>query len=90
MSVEARRLLDRQLGPLLERGVAASSVAGNAALRDDLGITSLDSVNLVMELERELDVEIGDEELAGLQVVDDVVRLIDLKLSAKSSAGSSA
>ena len=81
MSDRARAILDRHLAPLLPRGTDAASIPGQSALRVDLGITSLDAVNLIMELERELDVEINDDELAGLRVVDDVVRLIDAKLT---------
>ncbi len=38
----------------------------------DLGIDSLAMVELVMQLEETLDIEIPDEELAGLRTVADV------------------
>ena len=43
----------------------------------DLGIDSLDLVDLVFELEEELGVTFEDDELAGLKTCKDVVALIE-------------
>ena len=45
----------------------------------DLGIDSLDLVDLVFELEEELGVTFEDDELAGLKTCGDVVALIESK-----------
>lgn len=83
MTPDPRGLLDKHLAPLLERGVLASTLAGGSLLRDDLGLSSLDAVNLIMALEEELDAEISDEEVSELRTLDDVVRLIGEKTAEK-------
>ena len=50
-----------------------------ANLKDDLGIDSLAAVELSLELETEFDVRIGDEELAKLVSVADIVKLLESK-----------
>ncbi len=43
----------------------------------DLGIDSLGMLELVGEMERELDVKIPDDELVGIQTVEQLVSLIE-------------
>lgn len=45
----------------------------------DLGIDSLDLVDLVFELEEEIGVQFEDDELLGLKTVKDLVTLIESK-----------
>lgn len=45
----------------------------------DLGIDSLDLVDLVFELEEEIGVEFDDEELMSITTVKDLLTLIDKK-----------
>lgn len=45
----------------------------------ELGVDSLDLVDLVYELEEELNVEFADEELMNLKTVQDVLNLIESK-----------
>ena len=45
----------------------------------ELGIDSLDLVDLVFELEEEIGVEFEDEELLKLNTVQDLLHLIDSK-----------
>ena len=54
-------------------------VTMEANLKDDLGIDSLDSVEIVLELESEFDVKISDDELADLKTVGDIVKLLNTK-----------
>lgn len=42
----------------------------------DLGVESLDLVELVMEIEETYDIDVTDDEAAQIQTVDDVLRLI--------------
>lgn len=44
-----------------------------AELRNDLGLTSLDAVDLVLALEDRYDIELEDEDVAELQTLGDVV-----------------
>lgn len=45
----------------------------------DLGIDSLDLVDLVFELEEEIGIEFEDEELMSITTVKDLLTLIDKK-----------
>ena len=52
-----------------------------AKLKDDLGIDSLDAVELIMELEDEFDIKIEDTEAQTFVVVADIVDLLKVKLN---------
>lgn len=59
--------------------VEESKVTMEASFRDDLEADSLDVVELVMELEDEFDLEIGDEEAEKITTVGDAVKYIESK-----------
>lgn len=46
-------------------------------IRSDLGLNSLELVNLAVEIEEEFDVEIPDREAMGLETVADAIRVIE-------------
>ena len=54
-------------------GVDADQVTVNASFVDDLGADSLDTVELVMALEEEFDVEIPDEDAEKITTVNDAI-----------------
>ncbi len=54
-------------------GVDADQVTANASFVDDLGADSLDTVELVMALEEEFDVEILDEDAEKIATVNDAI-----------------
>jgi acyl carrier protein len=60
-------------------GVSADQVTSEAKFVEDLGADSLDTVELVMALEEEFDVEVPDDEAEKLQAVSDVVAFITSK-----------
>ncbi len=49
------------------------------SLFKDLGIDSLDLVDLVFELEEEIGVQFDDDELLKIKTVQDLLNLIDTK-----------
>ncbi|MCA9601005.1 MAG: acyl carrier protein [Polyangiales bacterium] len=51
----------------------------------DLGIDSLGMLELVGEMERELSVQIPDDELVGIQTVKQLVDLIEKRAAGKSA-----
>ena len=57
-------------------GVDASEVSPQASFVNDLGADSLDTVELVMALEEEFDIEIPDEEAEKIQSVSQAVDYI--------------
>lgn len=61
-------------------GVDESQIAPEAKFVDDLGADSLDTVELVMALEEEFDLEISDEEAEKLTTVQKVIDYIEDRL----------
>ncbi len=53
-----------------------ASVTNEASFIDDLGADSLDTVQLIMELESEFGVEIPDEESTKIKTVQDAIDFI--------------
>ncbi len=58
-------------------GVKPEEVTNEASFVDDLGADSLDTVELVMALEEEFDVEIPDEDAEKIVTVVDATDYID-------------
>ena len=44
---------------------------------DDLGVDSLDAVEIIMELEDEFGIEIPDDEVENVKTVGDIVKIIE-------------
>jgi acyl carrier protein len=57
-------------------GVDEAQVANESSFMDDLGADSLDTVELVMALEEEFDIEISDENAEKIQTVQDAIDYI--------------
>ena len=58
-------------------GVKPDEVTNEASFVDDLGADSLDTVELVMALEEEFDIEIPDEDAEKIVAVADAIKYID-------------
>jgi len=54
-------------------GVDESEVTPEANFTDDLGADSLDTVELIMEFEKEFDISIPDEEAEKIATVGDAI-----------------
>lgn len=54
-------------------GVDESEVTNEANFTNDLGADSLDTVELIMEFEKEFDISIPDEEAEKIETVGDAV-----------------
>jgi acyl carrier protein len=72
MSIEerVRKIVCEQLGKSVEE------VSNDASFVDDLGADSLDTVELVMALEEEFDLEIADEEAEKISTLQEAVNYI--------------
>jgi acyl carrier protein len=57
-------------------GVEEDQVTTEASFMDDLGADSLDTVELVMALEEEFDIEISDEDAEKIQTVKNAIDYI--------------
>ena len=57
-------------------GVDESEVVNEASFTNDLGADSLDTVELIMELEKEFDISIPDDQAEGIGTVGDAINYI--------------
>ncbi len=73
MSVDDRvkKIVSDQLG------VSMDEVQNDSSFVDDLGADSLDTVELVMALEEEFDLEIADEDAEKISTVNEAVDYIN-------------
>ena len=73
MSIEDRvkKIVSDQLGSSIEE------VNNDSSFVDDLGADSLDTVELVMALEEEFDLEIADEDAEKISTVNEAVDYIN-------------
>ena len=58
-------------------GTDAANVKNESSFIDDLGADSLDTVELVMALEEEFDLEIADEDAEKISTVNEAVEYIN-------------
>ena len=61
-------------------GVDENQVVESASFIEDLGADSLDTVELVMALEEEFDVEISDEDAEKISKVQDAIEYINNRI----------
>lgn len=57
-------------------GVDESEVSESASFTDDLGADSLDTVELIMEFEKEFDLSIPDEKAENIQTVGQAIEYL--------------
>jgi acyl carrier protein len=64
-------------------GVKVEEVTPQASFIDDLGADSLDTVELIMALEEEFNVEIPDEDAEKMTTVGDAIKYVEEKVASK-------
>ncbi|MGB0431180.1 MAG: acyl carrier protein [Bacteroidia bacterium] len=62
-------------------GVDESEVTPEASFTNDLGADSLDTVELIMEFEKEFNVSIPDEQAENIQSVGEAVKYLETELA---------
>jgi len=72
---KVKKIVSEQLG------VEETEVKAEASFANDLGADSLDTVELVMALEEEFDIEIPDEAAEGIATVQAAVDYINGKVA---------
>ncbi len=65
-----------------ELGVEREKLTPEASFIEDLGADSLDVVELVMEFEKEFNIDIPDEDAEKLRTVGDAIKYLDSKIGA--------
>ena len=58
----------------------AEQLVPEARLVEDLGLDSLDAVELAISVERKFDIEVPEEELTKLKTVADMVALVESRV----------
>lgn len=71
---KVKKIIEEQLG------VGADQVTDDASFIDDLGADSLDTVELVMALEEEFDIEIPDEDAEKMTTVSSAIEYLEQKV----------
>jgi acyl carrier protein len=71
------------LTDLLHRkiGIDKQRITSQAQLTRELGLDSLDAVELIVEVEKHFNITISDEELEAFVTLQDIVACIETKLS---------
>jgi acyl carrier protein len=67
-------------------GISPEMVTPTAALAEDLGVDSVDAVELMLALEREFNVALPDEAIADVRTVQGVIDLVRERTRALSEA----
>ena len=62
-------------------GVDEAEVTNEASFTNDLGADSLDTVELIMEFEKEFDVSIPDDQAEKIQTVGDAIAFLEASKS---------
>lgn len=63
-------------------GVEESQVTHEAKFTNDLGADSLDTVELIMEFEKEFNISIPDEQAENIQTVGQAIEYLEKAISA--------
>lgn len=61
-------------------GLPPEQLVAEARLVEDLGLDSLDAVELAISVERKFDIEVPEEELTKLKTVADMVALVESRV----------
>ena len=78
---EIRAKLETIITRNINKTISLEQVTEESRLRQDLGIDSLETVELLFEIEMQFDVKISDDEAVKMVTVRDAVDTIQKKLS---------
>ncbi len=84
MTAKQTEIFEAVKAHLEGRGIEESQIKPQATLLGDLDLDSLDTMELTLQMEERFGIEIPDENLEGLETVQDAVDLIEGKVSVKT------
>ena len=79
MPIDKKKVIDLIVEQLQ---VDENEVVPSASFTDDLGADSLDTVELIMEFEKEFDISIPDEQAENIQTVGHAIEYLESQVSA--------
>jgi acyl carrier protein len=85
-----KSLLEQLSNLLVQMGISPTAITPQAHFMRDLGMDSLDSVDLMMRMEHEFGLPITDEQMSSIQTVDQAVRFLEEKLQSTAEVSSMA
>ena len=59
--------------------IAEDQIKEESNLKEDLGIDSLAAMQLILDMEKEFNIHVEDEEVMGIEKVADVIALLEKK-----------
>lgn len=80
IEAQLRETLVKQLG------LPPAKVVPSASFQEDLGVDSLDVVDLMFEIEKQFDIVVPDTDVIGLVTVGDLVNYLAQKLTSQPVA----
>jgi acyl carrier protein len=69
-----------KLAKVSDERMPAESIRASTRLRQDLGVTSLMAVNVVLDVEQQFGIEVTDEDLMRMGTAGDVIDMVMTKL----------
>jgi acyl carrier protein len=76
--IEMSDIKSRVISIIVDKlGVEESEVTNEASFTNDLGADSLDTVELIMEFEKEFNIAIPDDQAENIQTVGDAISYIE-------------
>ncbi len=73
------------VGRFAKNKAAVETATAETRIRKDLGVSSANLVDIVLDMEEAFDVSIGDDELATIATVGDAVAAIESKKNAAAA-----
>ena len=80
----AKKIVEALSGYIKNKSV---KVEGSSQLREELGLDSMDTIELVFQLEENFNIQIPDEDLMELKTVDNVVQYVEKRVSESKESG---
>lgn len=80
----AQKIKDALAGYVKDKSL---TIQGSSQLREELGLDSMDTIELVFQLEENFDIQISDDDLMEFKTVDDVTNYIEKRASEVKESG---
>ena len=80
----ARKITDALAGYIKNKSM---KVEGSSQLREELGLDSMDTIELVFQLEESFNIQISDDDIMEFKTVDHVVQYIEKRVSESKESG---